>query len=157
MKAANLLLRFLLELCALAAVSYAGYHAVEAEGARLALSIAAPILFATLWGLFAAHKSKFPPPQPWVRGMPRTVVQGQHERAGRRSTTQSREGGVATPRPDWIYSPGLLKAVIGAVLLEVTPGVLAWEGQGLWAAVIAVVIAANSWWVRGMPRTPVQG
>jgi len=114
MKAANLLLRFLLELAALFAVSYAAYHSVEDEAARLALCTAAPIVFAVLWGLFAAHKAKFPPPEP-------------------------------------------LKALIGAVLLEVTPGVLAWGGQGLWAAVIAVVIAANSWWVRGMPRTPVQG
>ena len=65
MKAANLLLRFLLELAALAAVGYWGYHAVEGEVARLALCIAAPILFAILWALFAAHKAKYPPPKPW--------------------------------------------------------------------------------------------
>jgi drug/metabolite transporter (DMT)-like permease len=100
-KIANLALRFVLELCALAAVSYAGYHAVQGEAARLALGIAAPILFAVLWSLFAAHKARFPPPQPW-------------------------------------------KAVIGAVLLEVTAVVLVLEGQSLWAGVIAVVIAVNS-------------
>jgi len=35
--------------------------------------------------------------QSWVRGMPRTVVQGKHERAGRRNRMCSREGGIATP------------------------------------------------------------
>ena|SRR5579885_2109874 len=65
MKIANLALRFLLELYALAAVSYAGYHLVESEPARLVLCIAAPSLFGVLWGLFAAHKAKFPPREPW--------------------------------------------------------------------------------------------
>lgn len=101
MKALNLLLRFLLELAALAAVGYWGYHAVEPEPARIALCIAGPIVFAVFWGLFAAHRAKYPPPQPW-------------------------------------------KAIIGAVLLEVTAVVLALEGQGLWAAIIGVGIAANS-------------
>ncbi len=101
MKAANLLLRFLLEFCALAALWYWGYHAVQSEAARLVLCVAAPAVFAVLWGLFAAHKAKFPPPQPW-------------------------------------------KAVIGAVFLEVTAGVLASAGQSFWAAVVAVLIVANS-------------
>jgi hypothetical protein len=35
--------------------------------------------------------------QRWVRGMPRTTVQGKHGRAGRRSRMHSRVGGVATP------------------------------------------------------------
>jgi hypothetical protein len=65
MKAANLLLRFLLELAALVAVSYWGYHVAEGEAGRLALCITAPVLFGVLWALFAAHKAKFPPPQPW--------------------------------------------------------------------------------------------
>jgi hypothetical protein len=65
MKIANLGLRFLLELCALAALGYWGYHVVQGELARLVLCIAAPTLFAILWGLFAAHKAKFPPPRPW--------------------------------------------------------------------------------------------
>lgn len=101
MKGLNLLLRFLLELTALAALGYWGYHAVEGEVARLALCIVAPLLFAVAWGLFAAHKAKFPPPQPW-------------------------------------------KPIVGAVLLEVTPAVLAWDGNGLWAAILAVVIVGNS-------------
>ena len=101
MKIANLALRFALEMAALAALGYWGYHTVEPESTRLALCIAAPIGFAVLWGLFAAHKAKFPPPEPW-------------------------------------------KAIIGALLLEVTPGVLVWEGEGIWAVVVAVVIVVNS-------------
>jgi len=100
MKAINLLLRFILELAALAALGFWGLHAA-AGTAGIALCIAAPLLFAVVWGLFAAHKAKFPPPQPW-------------------------------------------KAVLGAVLLEVTAVVLALEGQDLWAGLIAIGILANS-------------
>lgn len=65
MKAANLLIRFLLELCALAALGYWGWHATDNEAGRIALAIAAPLLLAILWGLFAAHKAKYPPPRFW--------------------------------------------------------------------------------------------
>src|SRR5579859_6606615 len=65
MKAFNLLIRFLLELCALAALSYSGYHAVGDEAVRIVLAIAAPLALAILWGLFAAHKARFPPPRTW--------------------------------------------------------------------------------------------
>ena len=61
MKAANLLIRFALELCALAALGFSGYHAVSSEAGRIALSISAPLALAVLWGLFAAHKARFPP------------------------------------------------------------------------------------------------
>ncbi|HEX2667908.1 MAG TPA: YrdB family protein [Gammaproteobacteria bacterium] len=65
MKIINLALRFMLELCALAAMGYWGYHAMQAEAGRLALCIAAPAAFALLWWLFPAHKARFPLPQPW--------------------------------------------------------------------------------------------
>lgn len=65
MKIANLALRFFLELFAIAAVSNFAYHITVAGPARLALCIAAPVLFAILWGLFAAHKAKFAPPKPY--------------------------------------------------------------------------------------------
>lgn len=61
MKAANLLIRFLLELCALAALGYSGYHASLPEAGKIALAIAAPLALAILWSLFAAHKARFPP------------------------------------------------------------------------------------------------
>jgi hypothetical protein len=105
MKAINLLLRFLLELAALVALGYWGYHAA-AGVVGILLCIVAPLLFAVLWGLFAAHKAKSPPPGPW-------------------------------------------KAALGALLLEVTAWVLALEGQGIWAGVIAVVILLNSGLVYG--------
>jgi len=63
MKAANLLIRFLLELCALAALGYSGYYAVSGEAARIVLAIAAPLALAVLWSLFAAYKARFPPPR----------------------------------------------------------------------------------------------
>ena len=64
MKIINLLIRFLLELCALGALGYAGYRSVEPEAGRIALAIAAPLALAVLWGLFAAQKARFPPPRP---------------------------------------------------------------------------------------------
>lgn len=65
MKAINLAIRFLLELCALAALGYAGYRAPLPEVGKIALAIAAPLALAILWGLFAAHKAKYPPPRFW--------------------------------------------------------------------------------------------
>lgn len=64
MKALNLLLRFLLELGTLVSLGYWGFYAAPGL-AGIFLCIAAPLLFAVAWGLFAAHKAKFPPPQPW--------------------------------------------------------------------------------------------
>ena len=63
MRVINLTIRFLLELCALAGLCYSGYHAVSDEAARIVLAIAAPLALAVLWGLFAAHKARFPPPR----------------------------------------------------------------------------------------------
>ena len=63
MKAISLLLRFLLELAALAALGYAGLHAATGTFGIL-LCIALPLVFAFVWWLFPAHKAKFPPPQP---------------------------------------------------------------------------------------------
>lgn len=101
MKSINLLVRFLLELAALAAVGYSGYHAPGPEWERVALAIVAPVVFAVLWSFFAAHKARFKLPRFW-------------------------------------------KALLGAVLLEVTAVVLALQGQGLGAGLAAVVIAVNS-------------
>jgi len=65
MKPINLAIRFLLELCALAALGYAGYHAPLPEWGKIALAIAAPLGLAVLWGLFAAHKAKQLLPRFW--------------------------------------------------------------------------------------------
>ncbi|MDI3342066.1 MAG: YrdB family protein [Sphaerobacter sp.] len=53
-QAANLALRFLLELCALAALAYWGFHTGEGTLARIALGIGAALLAAVIWGTFVA-------------------------------------------------------------------------------------------------------
>ena len=61
MKAANLGLRFLLELCLLAALAYVGLQL------SLVLSVVLPLVAAALWGLFVAPRARFPLRQaPWI-------------------------------------------------------------------------------------------
>ena len=63
MRVANLALRFLLELAALAGLAYWGAH--TGSGAeRIALAIAAPLLAAVVWGLWCAPKAGRRLPQP---------------------------------------------------------------------------------------------
>jgi hypothetical protein len=66
MLAANLLIRFVIELGALAALSYWGFRAREGL-ASYAYGIGAPITAAVLWGLFVAPRSAFPTTEP-VKG-----------------------------------------------------------------------------------------
>ena len=56
-KAANLGLRFLLELCALAALGYWGFHSGRGLPAKLGLGLGAPLLAAVIWGVFVAPKA----------------------------------------------------------------------------------------------------
>jgi hypothetical protein len=56
LKAANLTIRFLLELCLLAALAYWGTQTGEGIVSVL-LSIAAPILAAVVWGTFVSVKA----------------------------------------------------------------------------------------------------
>ena len=53
-KLANLALRFLLELCALAALAYWGFKTGESVVAKSGLGIGAPLLAAVVWGTFVA-------------------------------------------------------------------------------------------------------
>ena len=55
----NLGLAFLLEIGAVAALAYWGFHTGGTLPARFALGIAAPVLAAVLWGLFAAPQATF--------------------------------------------------------------------------------------------------
>ncbi len=59
MRAANDGLRFVLELCALAALGYWGY------GVSYALMVLAPVGAAVLWGAFVAPKARWHPGDPW--------------------------------------------------------------------------------------------
>lgn len=63
MKAANLGLRFLLELCLLAALAYIGLRA------SVVLSILAPVVAALIWGLFVSPRARFPLPLSWWIGV----------------------------------------------------------------------------------------
>ena len=56
LKMANLGLRFLLELCLLAAVGYWGFVAGNSLLAKVALGIGAPVLVAVVWGVFLSPK-----------------------------------------------------------------------------------------------------
>jgi len=57
---ANLVLRFVLELCALAALFYWGWWSGEGTFAGLALGLGAVLLAAVFWGLFAAPTPAYP-------------------------------------------------------------------------------------------------
>ncbi len=54
--AANLAIRFLIELCALAALAYWGFTAPANTLAGVALAIVAPALAALAWGAFVAPR-----------------------------------------------------------------------------------------------------
>jgi len=56
--AANLALRFLLELASLAALAYWGFDTGRSAVADVALGVGAPLLAAAVWGTFAAPKSE---------------------------------------------------------------------------------------------------
>lgn len=64
MKAANLVLRFLLELGALAALGYWGLHTGSNELLHWLLGIGVPLLAAVVWGLFIAPRRRFDVPTP---------------------------------------------------------------------------------------------
>ena len=63
MKAANLGLRFLLELCLLAALAYVGLQV------NVVLCVLAPGVAAVIWGLFVSPKARFPLPLGWWVGV----------------------------------------------------------------------------------------
>lgn len=60
----NLGLRFLLELCLLAALGYWGFRVGQGPAARLILGLGAPLLAVVVWGLFMAPKATVPLPGP---------------------------------------------------------------------------------------------
>ncbi len=53
-KAVNLALRFLLELCALAALGSWGWHVGTGRATKLGFAVGAPLIAAIVWGLFVA-------------------------------------------------------------------------------------------------------
>jgi hypothetical protein len=69
LKNVNLGLRFLLELCALAAFGYWGYHIEQGQAVKVALASGLPLLGALVWGLGASPKA------PLVAGPSRWITQ----------------------------------------------------------------------------------
>jgi hypothetical protein len=60
LKTLNLLVRFLLELCMLAAVGYWGFKTQSGWLMKILLGIGLPILIALLWGMFLAPRAVRP-------------------------------------------------------------------------------------------------
>jgi len=60
LKGLNLLVRFLLELCMLAAVGYWGFKTHSGWLLKILFGIGLPVLIAVLWGLFFAPKAVYP-------------------------------------------------------------------------------------------------
>lgn len=75
MKPLFLTVRFLMELAALAALAYGGFHVEAGLAIRILLAIVLPILAATIWGIFVAPRSQRRLPNPW-RLIPELVVFG---------------------------------------------------------------------------------
>ena len=62
-KGANLLLRFLLELCALGALAYWGFNTGSATITKVVLGIGAPLVAAVVWGTYLSPRA--PVELPW--------------------------------------------------------------------------------------------
>ena len=57
---ANLLVRFLLELCALASLGYWGFQTGTGPLAKFGLGIGAPLIAALIWGTFVSPRAAIP-------------------------------------------------------------------------------------------------
>ncbi|GAA3908130.1 YrdB family protein [Actinoplanes auranticolor] len=75
MRGLQLVLRFVLELCALAALAYAGWQTSAGFWVRLLAAIALPLLAAVVWGQWVAPKARRPIPDP-LRLVPEWLVFG---------------------------------------------------------------------------------
>ena len=60
LKSINLGVRFLLELCMLAAVGYWGFKTGSNWFLKIILGIGGPVLIAVIWGMFVAPKATYP-------------------------------------------------------------------------------------------------
>lgn len=75
MRAVNLGLRFILELCALAALAYGGWHVAGPVWLRICTAIALPLLAALIWARWVAPRASHPLPDP-LRLIPEWLVFG---------------------------------------------------------------------------------
>jgi hypothetical protein len=66
-KATALGLRFVLELCAVAAVAAWGWHLADAVALQLLLSVVAAAVVVVVWGTFVSPRARYPVPDPaWL-------------------------------------------------------------------------------------------
>jgi hypothetical protein len=65
LKYANLVLAFLLELCALAALGYWGFVTGGGLPAKIGLVVGVPLLAAVVGGVFESPRASLPLPEPW--------------------------------------------------------------------------------------------
>lgn len=70
LQAANLAVRFLSELCVLAALGYWGFHTGKGQIVKLGLGIGVPLLAALVWAMFGAPHAAMP-----VHGPLRAVLE----------------------------------------------------------------------------------
>lgn len=75
MRTVNLGLRFVLEICALAALAYGGWHLPGAIWLRVLAAVVFPLLAAIVWGRWVAPKASHPIPDP-QRLIPEWIVFG---------------------------------------------------------------------------------
>ena len=61
-QSANLALRFMLELCALAALGYWGWRTADRPVLKVAVGLSLPVVVAVLWGIFVAPNAAVPLP-----------------------------------------------------------------------------------------------
>lgn len=64
-KIGNEALRFVLELCVLAALCYWGFQIGKGLSVKIVLGIGAPLLAAVVWGLFGAPNATWPLADAW--------------------------------------------------------------------------------------------
>lgn len=65
LKAINLAVRFLLELCVLGICAYRGYAAGDRPLTAFLFGVGAPLGFAVIWGTFISPKAAFRLREPW--------------------------------------------------------------------------------------------
>jgi hypothetical protein len=70
LKGSNLLVRFLLELCMLAAIGYWGFKTGSDTAMKMILGIGLPLLIAIVWGSFLSPKAAYP-----MRGVSRELLE----------------------------------------------------------------------------------
>lgn len=75
-RALNLGLAFLLELLALAALCFWGFHIGSSTAIHIVLGIALPVVAAVLWGLFAAGGGPKYTTPPWFKIFIKALVYG---------------------------------------------------------------------------------